>query len=183
MLIKVVQGALISVAACASGAFVILGVGKKPAWAVAGPVITLFMSWLAWATWRAFVLCRRGAFRRTSAAWDREDFGFAAGALAGGGFIVVALALFPFVRGHDVRTITAGPEQVFKMALESYRRDVGQYPSATQGLGALTIDPGVKGWAGPYVASDCRRYVDWFEYRVHGDDTPILVPHRPRSPR
>jgi len=37
-------------------------------------------------------------------------------------------------------------------ALDSYRADVGHYPTAEQGLGALTTAPaGESRWAGPYL--------------------------------
>jgi general secretion pathway protein G len=43
----------------------------------------------------------------------------------------------------------------FGQALDQYRLDVGQYPSAEQGLTALRVAPANSGkWAGPYLKRD-----------------------------
>jgi len=42
----------------------------------------------------------------------------------------------------------------YMTALEAYRQDVGDYPSANQGLQALRVNPGVAGWYGPYLQKD-----------------------------
>jgi general secretion pathway protein G len=43
----------------------------------------------------------------------------------------------------------------FSQALDQYRLDVGQYPSAEQGLAALRIAPAnTPRWAGPYLKRD-----------------------------
>lgn len=40
----------------------------------------------------------------------------------------------------------------FEKALESYRLDMGRYPSSEEGLGALTTSPAAsKRWKGPYL--------------------------------
>jgi hypothetical protein len=39
----------------------------------------LLLIWLLWAVYRLIRLARVGAYRRGAPAWDREDFGFAAG--------------------------------------------------------------------------------------------------------
>jgi type II secretion system protein G len=53
----------------------------------------------------------------------------------------------PFIVSHsDI--------EVLDLALSSYRRDVGSYPTSEQGLRALLVDSGVRGWAGPYVRGD-----------------------------
>ncbi len=36
-------------------------------------------------------------------------------------------------------------------ALDAFRLDVGRYPSSAEGLGALTTNPGIDGWNGPYL--------------------------------
>lgn len=42
--------------------------------------------------------------------------------------------------------------RMLKLSLQSYRLDVGQYPSTEQGLGSLISEPsGVKHWRGPYL--------------------------------
>ena len=42
----------------------------------------------------------------------------------------------------------------FVTALERYKADCGQYPTNLDGLDALAASPGVRGWRGPYSASD-----------------------------
>ena len=39
----------------------------------------------------------------------------------------------------------------FRQALDTYRTDVGVYPTESQGLTALWANPGVVGWKGPYL--------------------------------
>lgn len=36
-------------------------------------------------------------------------------------------------------------------ALEAYRMDTGDFPSQSQGLDALSTDPGTESWDGPYL--------------------------------
>lgn len=42
----------------------------------------------------------------------------------------------------------------FMTVLETYRSDVGSFPTEEQGLEALWTDPGVRGWNGPYLSKD-----------------------------
>ncbi|MFO7870036.1 MAG: type II secretion system protein GspG [Kiritimatiellia bacterium] len=41
--------------------------------------------------------------------------------------------------------------KTLKIALENFRRDVGRYPSAEEGLKALIVNPGLEDWRGRYV--------------------------------
>ena len=41
--------------------------------------------------------------------------------------------------------------EMLMTALDAYRLDVGSYPSQQEGLEALVANPGVDGWAGPYL--------------------------------
>lgn len=44
---------------------------------------------------------------------------------------------------------------LFETGLDTYRLDVGRYPSTQQGFGALRVKPeGVDGWDGPYLAKE-----------------------------
>lgn len=36
-------------------------------------------------------------------------------------------------------------------ALDAFRLDIGRYPSTQEGLNALVANPGIEGWAGPYL--------------------------------
>jgi type II secretion system protein G len=42
----------------------------------------------------------------------------------------------------------------FAKGVERYREDCREYPSASDGLNALVVDPGVEGWSGPYLRQD-----------------------------
>jgi hypothetical protein len=41
--------------------------------------------------------------------------------------------------------------QALTKAVERYKADCGEYPTASQGLNALVLDYGVSGWRGPYL--------------------------------
>jgi general secretion pathway protein G len=41
--------------------------------------------------------------------------------------------------------------EMLGQALDSYRLDIGKYPSTSEGLNALTANPGAEGWDGPYL--------------------------------
>jgi general secretion pathway protein G len=41
--------------------------------------------------------------------------------------------------------------EMFGQALDSYRLDVGKYPTTSEGLNALSTNPGAQGWSGPYL--------------------------------
>lgn len=44
---------------------------------------------------------------------------------------------------------------LFETAMDTYRLDVGKYPTTDQGLEALRVKPdGVEKWDGPYVSKD-----------------------------
>jgi general secretion pathway protein G len=75
--------------------------------------------------------------------------------------VAVAFLFFYFVPIHSWHNsgslkATAAQSQIanFQTALDSYRVDVGAYPSTDQGLHALRVNPGVAGWNGPYMPQD-----------------------------
>jgi general secretion pathway protein G len=41
--------------------------------------------------------------------------------------------------------------EMLGQALDSFRLDTGRYPNTTEGLNALTANPGIEGWSGPYL--------------------------------
>lgn len=47
--------------------------------------------------------------------------------------------------------------QSLETVLNLYEMDIGDYPSSDEGLGALTQDPGVEGWNGPYLTKKITR--------------------------
>lgn len=54
--------------------------------------------------------------------------------------------------GKSEITIAKAQIESFEKALDSFRLDVGRYPTTEEGLGALTTQPaGVTTWNGPYL--------------------------------
>src|SRR5512143_877161 len=41
--------------------------------------------------------------------------------------------------------------EMLGQGLDAFRLDVGRYPTTSEGLNALTTNPGVEGWNGPYL--------------------------------
>jgi general secretion pathway protein G len=41
--------------------------------------------------------------------------------------------------------------EMLGQALDSYRLDIGKYPTTSEGLNALITNPGAQGWDGPYL--------------------------------
>src|SRR5258708_1498454 len=78
--------------------------------------------------------------------------------VAGLGFVIsLCLVLIGFsgrpARDHIGARYMAGAWQVeaVSKAVERYRADCGEYPSAREGFNVLVDDPGVEGWSGPYL--------------------------------
>ena len=77
--------------------------------------------------------------------------------------VVTIIALFAAYVGMrlwpqaDRARVTATKAQIvsFMSALDTYKMDVGSFPTTEQGLQALRVRPGdVPQWAGPYLAKD-----------------------------
>lgn len=87
-----------------------------------------------------------------------------------GGFTLVEILIVVFIIG--LLAALVGPQlfkrvggakqkmartqiEVLGTALDTYRLDVGQYPTSEQGLAALVTQPGdVPNWDGPYLRKD-----------------------------
>jgi type II secretion system protein G len=68
------------------------------------------------------------------------------------GWIVFDLSAVCVIPRNQSRYVWAQVSvERFGKALERYRADCGGYPGLRHGLKALVIDPGTKGWAGPYT--------------------------------
>ncbi|MEO3386698.1 type II secretion system major pseudopilin GspG [Mesorhizobium sp. CAU 1741] len=67
----------------------------------------------------------------------------------------------------------------FKSALDLYFLDTGSYPTTTQGLPALVVQPaGVGVWAGPYLQQSEVPADPWgnpYRYVAPGDGTPYTI--------
>ena len=77
--------------------------------------------------------------------------------------VMVIIALFAtlvgarlFSRVDDAMQTTAKAQiSEFETVLDLYRLDIGQYPTQTQGLDALRVQPsGVSNWNGPYLRKE-----------------------------
>lgn len=44
--------------------------------------------------------------------------------------------------------------ELFGTALDTFRLDVGRYPTTSEGLQALRTNPGIEGWNGPYLQKE-----------------------------
>ena len=56
---------------------------------------------------------------------------------------------------HRARRVAARMQiAAFMTALDAYKTDTGNFPSASEGLAALRSSPGIAGWNGPYLRSD-----------------------------
>ncbi len=44
--------------------------------------------------------------------------------------------------------------ELFGTALDTFRLDVGMYPTTSEGLQALRTNPGIEGWNGPYLQKE-----------------------------
>jgi general secretion pathway protein G len=98
--------------------------------------------------------------------WEPRKAGFGLGALfarplrivlALAGLAVLGGALLQQARrpapdGGTRRREVAGQNlSTLAVALDQHRRDTGRYPTTREGLVSLVHDPGLTGWAGPYV--------------------------------
>lgn len=59
-------------------------------------------------------------------------------------------------------------------ALDAFRLDIGRYPTTQEGLAALTANPGIDGWDGPYLKKGLPNdpWKKPYQYQVpgtHGD--------------
>jgi general secretion pathway protein G len=77
--------------------------------------------------------------------------------------VMVIIAMFATLVGARVfRNVEKGRQTVakeqireFESVLDTYRLDVGRYPSTEEGLQALRVRPsGVENWDGPYLRKD-----------------------------
>lgn len=78
---------------------------------------------------------------------------------------LIAAVVTPNIIGHlgRSRAKTAQMQlETVAAAVETYRSDVGSYPSTTGGLAALLSEPGgVDGWTGPYLKNAKQLQDPW----------------------
>ncbi len=66
---------------------------------------------------------------------------------------LVAPRLFGKVNQSKVKAAGAQIE-LFGAALDQFRLDIDRYPTTSEGLSALRVNPGLEGWDGPYIKKD-----------------------------
>lgn len=93
--------------------------------------------------------------------------------------VLVILGLLATVVGPKVMDrLGKGKVEIAKMqvselsgALDLFRFDVGRYPTSAEGLAALTTNPGVENWSGPYLKKGAPKD-PWnreYQYRSPGE--------------
>ena len=95
---------------------------------------------------------------------------------------LLAAVLTPMLGGQLARARVKAAKlelETVSVSLESFRSDVGRYPTASEGLGALVqMSPPIDGWLGPYVRSKANLNDPWghpLEYVASGGDQPPKV--------
>jgi general secretion pathway protein G len=87
---------------------------------------------------------------------ERKDRGFSLIELI---VVLVILGLLATVVGPNVmRRLSEGRSKIARVqlsdlesALDLFRFDVGRYPTSSEGLDALVVNPGIENWSGPYL--------------------------------
>ncbi|MCX5847542.1 MAG: type II secretion system major pseudopilin GspG [Deltaproteobacteria bacterium] len=66
---------------------------------------------------------------------------------------LVGPRLFPKL-GKGKQSATKAQIELLGQTLDQFRLDVGRYPTTQEGLNALTVNPGVEKWDGPYLKKE-----------------------------
>lgn len=92
-------------------------------------------------------------------------------------FLASSVSIDFFVPSQRARQTAVRMQIVaFMAALDAYKSDVGRFPTESEGLAALRMNPGVLGWNGPYLVRNvptdpwgtAYRYSFW-------EGTPLVV--------
>ena len=91
--------------------------------------------------------------------------------------LLAALVTPKFIHQEEKAKVKAARAQVELLgaALDTFRLDVGRYPTSQEGLEALRQRPsGVERWDGPYLKKDVPRdpWGNLYIYRSPGDNEP-----------
>jgi type II secretion system protein G len=88
---------------------------------------------------------------------------------------VCACSYDPITRGRG-RASAAGQEEEFARALSNFRRDVGRFPTAAEGLSVLVNGGSLVGWRGPYLAAvPSDPWGESYIYAVGGSGQPAKI--------
>lgn len=63
---------------------------------------------------------------------------------------LVGPRLFPKL-GKGKQSAAAAQIELIGQGLDHFRLDTGRYPTTQEGLNALTVNPGIEKWEGPYL--------------------------------
>ncbi len=96
------------------------------------------------------------------------------------GFLAATIGPELFSRLSDAKHTAARNQlDIFKLALDNYRLDNGQYPTTQQGLKALIEKPGISplppNWSGPYLEKPEIPLDPWgqnYHYQCPGQHRP-----------
>ncbi|HSB73895.1 MAG TPA: type II secretion system major pseudopilin GspG [Candidatus Methylomirabilis sp.] len=56
--------------------------------------------------------------------------------------------------GKSKQAVAQAQIELFGVALDNFRLDVGRYPTTQEGLQVLQTNPGIEGWDGPYLKKE-----------------------------
>ncbi len=73
--------------------------------------------------------------------------------------------------GQSKQAAARAQIELFGASLDQYRLDVGSYPATAQGLDALTKNPGIANWNGPYLKKGVPKdpWGNAYQYKSPGD--------------
>jgi hypothetical protein len=80
--------------------------------------------------------------------------GMLCGLLDTGGMILLQQAVAMARFGPERRMTTMHRMKVLELGLVNFRENLGDFPTENQGFEALLHNPGIKGWAGPYIQEE-----------------------------
>ena len=94
--------------------------------------------------------------------------------------LLAGLVLPQFIRQEEKAKVKAAKAQIelFGTALDTFRLDVGRYPSSDEGLQALRQKPGsLERWDGPYLKKDLPEdpWGKAYVYKSPGDHGPYDI--------
>ncbi len=96
--------------------------------------------------------------------------------------VIIIIALIATLIGPNIfKRLSQGKQKAAKVqiemlgqALDSYRLDIGTYPTTSEGLNALITNPGVEQWDGPYLKKTVLPKDPWnrdYQYQSPGSNS------------
>lgn len=69
---------------------------------------------------------------------------------------LMAVAILSSCSDGDKVSVGEMMQKSATLALEGFKQDIGRYPTESEGLRALVVNPGIIGWHGPYLDRDSQ---------------------------